>query len=140
MSTINVYAVLLYTTGIVVPPKSVNIAVNATANFTCTAIAEEIAWEVNGQPVDSDLRSRGFNNQAVPLTLLNATQNLYTRTLSVFGSADNNGSNIICAAYFLPPSLSINISEPAVLLVFEPGMYHTHITTHVSLYKYRASQ
>ena len=82
-STINVYAVLLYTTGIVVPPISVHIAVNATANFTCTAVADDIKWEVNGQPVDSDLRSRGFNDEAVPLTLLNATQNLYTRTLTI---------------------------------------------------------
>ena len=134
--------VLLYTTGIVVPPKSVSIAVNATANFTCTAVAEDIEWEANGQTVDSDLRNRGFNDQAVPLTLLNATQNLRTRTLSVFGSADNNGSTITCVAIFLPPSFAFSLSksEPAVLLVFEPGMYCTHITTHVSLYKYRTSQ
>ena len=115
------------------------IAVNAKANFTCTAIAEEINWEVNGQPVDANLRSRGFDDEAVPLTVLNATQNLYSRTLSVFGSADNNGSNITCAAYILSP-LSFNESEAAVLFVFEPGMYCTHVTTHVSLYKHRASQ
>ena len=71
--------------------------------------------------------SRGFNDEAVPLTLLNATQNLRTRTLSAFGSADNNGSNIICVAYFLSP-LSIMQSQPAVLLVVnEPasGIFST---------------
>ena len=105
-----------------------NITVNATANFTCTAVAEDIEWEVNGLPVDSDLRSRGFNDEAVPLTLLNATQNLHTKTMSVFGSPDNNGSSIICVALFLPPSFmfSLNKSEPAVLLVFDepPGIQY----------------
>ena len=121
MSIINVVHTVCtsFCAGIVAHPKSVNIAVNATANFTCTAIAEEIEWQVNGQPVYANLRSRGFDDEAVP-TLLNATQNLYTRTLSVFGSADNNGSNITCAAYFLHP-LSFNKSEPAVLLIIEPG-------------------
>ena len=99
-----------------------NIAVNGTANFTCTAVADEIEWEVNGQPVDANLRSRGFNDDAVPPTLLNATQNLRTRTMTAFGSVDNNGSNITCVAYFISP-LSVIISDPAVLLVFEPGMY-----------------
>ena len=99
-----------------------NVAVNGTANFTCTAVGEEIEWEINGQPVDANLRSRGFNDDAVPLTLLNATQNLRTRTMSAFGSADNNGSNIICVAFFMSP-FSIMKSDPAVLLVFEPGMY-----------------
>ena len=114
--------------GIVVPPKSVNIAVNRTANFTCTAVAGQIEWQVNGQPsTDADIRSRGFNDQAVPLTLLNATQNLRTRTLSAFGSADNNGSNITCVVYFLTPPFSTVQSEPAVLLVFKLGMYNTYV-------------
>ena len=99
-----------------------NIAVNGTANFTCTAVAQEIEWEVNGQPVDDHLRSRGFNDDAVPLTLLNATQNLRTRTMSVNGSADNNGTIITCVALFTSP-FSIMKSDPVVLLVFEPGMY-----------------
>ena len=102
-----------------------NIAVNGTAIFTCTAVAQEIEWEVNGQPIDDHLRSRGFNDEAVPLTLLNATQNLRTRTMSVNGSTENNGSNITCVAFFISP-LSIMKSGVAVLLVFEPGMYGTH--------------
>ena len=110
---------------IIVFPKPVNIAVNAKANFTCTAVAGEIEWEVNGQPVDDHLRSRGFDDEAVPLTLLNATQNLRTRTMSVNGSTDNNGSIITCVAYFTSP-FSIMESDPALLLVFEPGMYWTH--------------
>ena len=104
-----------------------NITVNRTANFTCTAVASTIEWEVNGQPTtDASIRSRGFDDEAVPLTLLNATQNLYTRTLSAFGSADNNGSHITCIAYFLTPPFSIFESEPAVLLVFESGIYFVH--------------
>ena len=77
---------------------------------------------VNGQPsADADVRNRGFNDQAVPLTLLNATQNLRTRTLLAFGSVDNNGSNITCVAFFLSPPFSTVLSEEAVLLVFHLG-------------------
>ena len=115
-------------TGIVAPPKSVKIAVNATANFTCTAVADEIVWQVNGQPSnDADIRMRGINDEAVPLTLLNATQNLRTRTMSAFGSAVNNGTNVTCIAYFLTPPFSTVQSEPAVLLVFKPGNKHAKI-------------
>ena len=113
--------------GIVVSPISVNITINETANFTCTAVADEIEWEVDGQPVDANLRNRGFNDDAVPLTLLNATQNLRTRAMSVNGSADNNGSNITCVAFFISP-VSIIESDPAVLLVVnEPasGIFST---------------
>ena len=137
----------MYITGIVVPPISVyNTTINGTANFTCTAIGSGIEWEVNGQPVDANLRNRGFNDQAVPLTLLNATQNLLTRTLSAFGSADNNGSNITCVTFFISP-LSIMQSEPAVLFLLELGMYAPHksssvcVRVHACNYtQYRASQ
>ena len=64
-----------------------------TAALTCTAVAQEIEWEVNGQPVDSALMSRGFDDSQ-PLITLNATQNLRTRALQVLGTADNNGTNI----------------------------------------------
>ena len=47
-------------------PISVNTTINATANFTCTAIAGQIEWQVNGQSsADANLRNRGFNDQAV---------------------------------------------------------------------------
>ena len=137
----------MYITGIVAPPISVNTTINETANFTCTAIAGEIEWEVNGQPVDANLRNRGFNDQAVPLTLLNATQNLRTRTMSAFGSAENNGSNITCVAFFISP-FSFMKSEPAVLFLLELGMYAPHKSSFVCVcmcvttqyYKCRASQ
>ena len=113
---------ILYATGIVVPPISVNTTINATANFICTAIAGQIEWQVNGQPADDfNVRNRGFNDDGVPLTLLNATQNLRKGTLLAFGSADNNGSNITCIAYFLSPPFSTVLSEEAVLLVFHLG-------------------
>ena len=120
----------MYITGIVAPPISVNTTINETAHFTCTAIAGEIEWEVNGQPVDANLRNRGFNDDAVPLTLLNATQNLRTRTLSAFGSADNNGSNITCVALFTSPFFIMQ-SDPAVLFLFELGMYAPHKSSFV---------
>ena len=106
-----------------------NIAVNTRANFTCAAVAGEIEWQVNGiSSGNADIMNRGFNDEAVPLTLLNATQNLRTRTLSAFGSADNNGSNITCVVYFLTPPFSTVQSEPAaVLLVFEPGIINMHL-------------
>ena len=38
--------------GITVPPESVNVGLNKTVSFTCTAIAETIRWQVimNEQP------------------------------------------------------------------------------------------
>ena len=108
-------------TGIVVPPKSVYGALNRTVNFTCTAVAQEIEWEVNGQPIDSVLTSRGFDDSS-PLITLNATQNLRTRKLPVLASANNNNTNISCVVYFVNPVFSIVTSESTVLLVFEPGM------------------
>ena len=90
---------------------SVSVAVNETVNFTCTAIADIIDVRVNGMPVDDGSAS----------IVLNATQNLRTRTVSVFGSVENNGSSITCVAISVPP-LSVAISEPAVLLVFESGI------------------
>ena len=99
-------------------------ALNRTINFTCTAVAQEIEWEVNGQPVDSALNSRGFDDSQ-KLIMLNETQNLRTRKLTVLASADNNNTNITCVAYFIVPVLSTTTSEPAVFLVFEPGMNHT---------------
>ena len=108
-------------TGIVVPPKSVYGALNRTVNFTCTAVAQEIEWEVNGQPYDSLLVSRGFDDSS-PLITLNATQNLRTRKLPVLASANNNNTNISCVVYFIVPAFSVATSEPAMLLVFEPGI------------------
>ena len=105
--------------GIIVPPESVNVGLNRTVSFTCTAIAEEIRWRVNRATITADLRSRGFDDSSAPVTL-NATQNLHMSTMTVFGSADNNGTNITCVAVVFS-SLSVDESEAALLLVFEPG-------------------
>ena len=131
-------SIIIIRVGIIIPPKSMSIVVNRTTTFTCTAVAGEIGWEINGQPGDDeDVRNRGFNDEAVPLTLLNATQNLRTRTMSAFGSADNNGSNITCFAFFLSPPFSTAISEPAVLLVFELGMIPGDYTCTFICFSYR---
>ena len=105
---------------------SVSVAVNETVNFTCTAIADIIHWEVNGLLIlsvnDENVRKQGFDVRS-PLIVLNATQNLRTRTLSAFGSVDNNGSSITCVAIaFSITPLSFGTSEPVVLLVFESGI------------------
>ena len=92
---------------------SVSVAVNETVNFTCTAIADIIDVRVNGIPVADGSAS----------IVLNATQNLRTRTVSVFGSVENNGSSITCVAFSITPfSVHVATSEPAVLLVLESGI------------------
>ena len=96
-----------------------NAGLNETVNFTCTAIAEEIRWQVNKTTITADLRSRGFDDSSALVTL-NATQQLQTSTLKVFGSADNNGTIITCVVFFFI-SFSSKESEAALLLVFEPG-------------------
>ena len=106
--------------GITVPPESVNVALNKTFSFTCTAIAETIRWWVNRATITPDLRSRGFDDSSALVTL-NETQQLHMSTMTVFGSADNNGTNITCVAVVLFSSLSSDESEPALFLVFEPG-------------------
>ena len=108
-----------FTAGIVTPPKSVDAALNITVHFTCTAIAIDIEWEVNGETITPDLRNRGFDDSS-PLITLNSTQNLHMSTIAVLGSADNNGSNITCLALSLSAPFIVK-SEPAVLLVFKPG-------------------
>ena len=109
----------IHFTGIVAPPKSVNAVLNITVPFTCTAIAIDIAWEVDGEIITPDLRNRGFDDSS-PLITLNSTQNLRMSTIAVSGSADNNGSNITCLAVSLSAPFIVK-SEPAVLLVFNPG-------------------
>ena len=101
--------------GIVVPPRSVNISLNEVAEINCIAIATFTAWEVNGQPFDNAIRSKGFDDSA-PTVILNETQNLRMRTLRVVGSPDSNGANITCIAIQISP-LSAATSEPALILV-----------------------
>ena len=96
-----------------------NAVLNITVPFTCTAIALDIEWTVNGETITPDLRNRGFDDSSALITL-NSTQNLHMSTIAVLGSADNNGSNITCVAFSLSAPFILK-SEPAVLLVFKPG-------------------
>ena len=100
--------------GVTISPKPVNAGLNKTVSFTCTAIGWIIRWWVNGATITAELRRRGFDDSA-PLVTLNATQNLQTSTLTVFRSADNNGTNITCVVVFEDES-------EAALLVVEPGV------------------
>ena len=113
------YICIFTCTVIVAPPESVNAVLNITVHFTCTAIAIDIEWEVNGDSITPDLRNRGFDDSS-PLITLNSTQNLHMSTMAVLGSADNNGSNITCVALSLSAPFILE-SEPAVLLIFNPG-------------------
>ena len=97
-----------------------NAALNITVRFTCIAFATEIQWTVNGESITSDLINRGFDNSS-PLITLNSTQNLHMNALVVLGLAANNGSNITCVALSQSAPFILK-SEPAVFLVFKPGI------------------
>ena len=120
MLIIIIIHVFIHSTGIVAPPESVNAVLNITVHFTCTAIALDIVWTVNGDSITPDLRNRGFDDSSALITL-NSTQNLRMSTIAVLGSADNNGSSITCVALSLSAPFIVE-SEPAVILVFKPGI------------------
>ena len=100
--------------GIVIPPKSVNISINELTEISCTAIKTFIDWEVNGKPVD-DLNSEVF----APLLTLNQTESFRMRTLRIVGSFDSNNSNIVCFAFLQISSTTFSaaVSEPTLILV-----------------------
>ena len=105
-------------TGILTPPRSVNISLNEVAVFNCTAIATFIIWRVNGEPV-ANIRSKGFDDKALIVTV-NETQNLRMRTLRVVGSPDSHNVSITCVALLQisgTNNFSVAQSEPALILV-----------------------
>ena len=95
-------------------PKSATVALNGIADFTCKAVGQFIHFEIDNMTIDSNLRNRGFDDSspAVP----GENSNEISRTLRVYGSAENNGSEVVCLAYTEDP-FSFNRSSPAVLLV-----------------------
>lgn len=101
-----------------ISPKPVNLSLNKTTNFNCTATASFIFWRVNEKSISHDLRSKGFDDSALTV-ILNATENLRTRSLSVQGLSANNGSRIACEAYLqiTPINYDYTKSESARMLV-----------------------
>ena len=102
-------------------PKSVVVALNKTAVFTCRALGV-INFEIDNKPIDSNFRKRGFNDSSPAIPGDN--KNEISRTLRVYGSTENNGSKIVCVTYTEDP-FSLNRSSPAVLLV--QGTVHVHV-------------
>lgn len=93
-------------------PKNVVVALNRTAVFTCRALGV-INFEIDNKPIDGNFRKRGFNDSSPAIPGEN--ENEISRTLRVYGSAENNESKIVCVAY--TEDLSFDRSPPAVLLV-----------------------
>ena len=93
-------------------PKSVVVALNKTAVFTCRALGV-INFEIDNKPIDDNFRNRGFDDSSPHIP--GKSTNERSRTLRVYGSAENNGSKIVCVAY--AEDFSFDISSPAVLLV-----------------------
>lgn len=109
--------------GILVPPNPVNISLNEATVFNCTATASFIFWCVNGKCTSDFIRSIGFDDSALAVTL-NATENLRARALRVQGSQVNNESKVACEIYLQTTATKFdyNISGSALMLV--QGIYN----------------
>ena len=95
-----------------------NISLNGTAAFNCTATATFINWEANGKPVDEALKNKGFVEGA--LITIDEEENLRTKTLRVVGLNDNNNVTILCVATLTniqTTDSTVAESEPALILV-----------------------
>ena len=84
--------------------------------FNCTAIADFINWRIDGEPLNADLESRGFESQ--PLVNLDPSINSKMKSLKVNGSLDNSNTSIVCVAYPVQSSGKGCQSDPALLLVY----------------------
>ena len=108
----NYNIILLVYPAIVIPPTPVNISLNEVAVLNCTAITTHIHWQVNGEPVDETWERKGIDGTA-SLRILNETQSLCMKSLTVVGSNYTNNINVVCAATIL----TTVYSEPVQILV-----------------------
>ena len=83
---------LKMTTDVMITPKSLNIALNQTAEINCTARAQQINWIVNGSPINQ-FNNKVFDDHSKPADKVN---NLTLHSLVVLGSSVSNGTNITC--------------------------------------------
>lgn len=110
-----------FSSEIIRPPRSVNVAFNETAVFTCIAVGSIIIFEVNNQTIDSVLRNRGFDDSS-PEVFVN---NTLTRVLRVLGTYENNASEVYCLVFQVDElPFSFEKSSAAILLVVEQGVLH----------------
>lgn len=107
---------LSHLVGIVTHPQSANVTLNSVIKINCTVIATFIYWQINGLLIPEHWRSNDINATSSQVTI-NQTQNRRFRSLSVLGTSDSNGTNIVCVAQLgLNPSDSVR-SEEALILV-----------------------
>ena len=83
---------LKMTTDVMITPKSLNIALNQTAEINCTARAQQINWIVNGSPINQ-FNNKVFDDHSKPANKVN---NLTLHSLVILGSSVSNGTNITC--------------------------------------------
>ena len=100
------------------------VAVNGTATFSCRGLGEFIKFEVNNHTINSILREQGFDDSSAEVPDHNNPDNI-TKVLRVFGAIENNGSSIVCVVFRISP-LSFSMSSPAILWVFEQGIFHCY--------------
>ena len=96
---------------ITIPPRAVNVSINAVAEFTCTAVASNIIWRANGQQIDKGERAE------LKEVVVNEILNIRMSTLNLTASSTDNATNITCFAGSFSPSVTTAESYPALLLV-----------------------
>lgn len=107
---------LLFFAGIVIPPQSVNITLNKVAQVNCTAIASVILWAVNGEPAEH-VNKEVFDDSG-DLKVLNKSENLRMKTLTITGALCSNNATLACiAALHIEDEFEYAESTPATILV-----------------------
>ena len=115
------FTYLVFTTELLVEvPKSLTIAVNSSAIFTCRSIANtEITWSITGKKFSS----LGFDNLALisflnssGITLLESNQSDVS-AVRVEGIPDNNGTKLVCTAIRMQGA-AIDQSGEALLILY----------------------
>ena len=105
---------------------SMKVAINGTATFSCRGLGEFIRFEVNNHTINSIFREQGFDDSSAEVPD-KSNPNIITRVLRVFGAIDNNGSSIVCVVFQSTP-FSFRRSSPAILWVYEQGVFHCYIS------------
>ena len=115
---------MVFTTDLLVEvPKSMTIAVNSSAMFTCRSIANtDIAWSITGKTFSSlgfsDPGHIGFL-ESRGITLLESNQSNVS-IVRVEGIPDNNDTKLICTAIRIQDAKidQIDQSDEALLILY----------------------
>ena len=115
------FTYLVFTTELLVEvPKSLTIAVNSSAIFTCRSIANtDISWSITGQKFSP----LGFSDpghigvlESMGITLLESNQSNVS-IVRVEGIPDNNGTKLVCTAIRMQDA-EIDQSDEALLILY----------------------